>query len=283
MTFNSSGHFEEARLKELSAPNKANGNKVPGGASQLKPHEGKPTEGGLKPSEPADLSRQDLFKGRPGGSGGRPRCYHCGQLGHISRDCRQQRSSALVETRVRSRPTVPCPQGGNIAAIGANETVATEQRQSPARPTRVEELRSQLQEDEVAEAMANLKATMHGITAPESNEGAPLGPTIHGEVEFESMPGWALLDTGSPITIASLDCVLQALAKQRTPEQMPDAWEKMVRATVEGKKKKRTKERTRLHSRGRLTPSDPCHLELSVRARGTHSLCACAEKTGHAH
>ena len=204
MTLNSSGHFEEARLKELSAPNKANGNKAPGGASQLKPHEGKPTEGGLKPSKPA-------------GSGGGPRCYHCGRLGHISRDCRQQRSSTLVETRVRSRPTVPLPQGGNVAAIGANETVATERRQSPGRPTRVEELRSQLHEDEVAEAMANLKATMHGITAPESKEGAPLGPTIHGEVEFECMPVWALLDTGSPVTIASLDCVLQALSKCQMP------------------------------------------------------------------
>ena len=117
--------FEEARLKELSAPNKTNGNKAPGGASQLKPHEGKPTEGGLKPSKPADLSRQGLFRGRPGGSSGGPRCYHCGRLGHISRDCRQ-RSSAPVETRVQSGPTVLRPQGGNVAAIGANETVATE-------------------------------------------------------------------------------------------------------------------------------------------------------------
>ena len=81
--------------------------------------------------------------------------------------------------------------------------------------------------------MANLKATMHSITAPESKEGASLGPTIYGEVEFEGMPVRALLDTGSPVTIASLDCVLQALAKLRTPEQMPDAWEKMVRARLE--------------------------------------------------
>ena len=41
--------------------------------------------------------------------------------------------------------------------------------------------------------------------------------------------------------------------------------------------------KTRLCSRGRLMLSDPCHLELSVRAWGTHFLCACAENPGHTH
>ena len=65
---------------------------------------------------------------------------------------------------------------------------------------------------------------MHGITAPVSKEGAVLGPTIYGEVEIEGIPVQALHDAGSTVTIASLDCVLQALAKQWIPEQMPDAW-----------------------------------------------------------
>ena len=43
------------------------------------------------------------------------------------------------------------------------------------------------------------------------------------------------------------------------------------------RKRRKKEERTRLHSRGRLTLSDPCHLELSVRAQGTHSMCMCRE------
>ena len=60
------------------------------------------------------------------------------------------------------------------------------------------------------------------------------------------------------------------------PQWMPSWWKTQWW-------KEKEKERTRLRSRGRLTLSDPCHLELSVRARGTHFLCACAENPGRAH
>ena len=44
------------------------------------------------------------------------------------------------------------------------------------------------------------------------------------EVVFESVPVQALIDTGSPATIASLDFVMKTLATQRLPDQSPTEW-----------------------------------------------------------
>ena len=52
-------------------------------------------------------------------------------------------------------------------------------------------------------------------------------------MELEGTPVQALFDTGSPVTIASLEWLLGALAKQRPTNQAPEAWEKEVRARPE--------------------------------------------------
>ena len=97
----------------------------------------------------------------------------------------------------------------------------------------MEELRRQLQEAEVQDALSEVKATLHGIRSPEGADKTTLGPIIVGEVELEGSAVNGLLDTGSPVTIASLEWVLHTLAKQRPSGQGLDAWESEVKARLE--------------------------------------------------
>ena len=50
---------------------------------------------------------------------------------------------------------------------------------------------------------------------------------------MEGSPVTALLDTGSPATIVSLDFLLQTLAKQRKPGEIPQAWKARREVKVE--------------------------------------------------
>lgn len=69
---------------------------------------------------------------------------------------------------------------------------------------------------------------MH-ILRPQSEANGPvLGPIISVEVMLEGHPVKALLDTGSPVTIASIECMLDALAKQRAPKQSVEEWKQEV-------------------------------------------------------
>ena len=83
-------------------------------------------------------------------------------------------------------------------------------------------------------ALRKKSATMHGIAAPgEANPTTvQLGPAVYSEVEFEGCHVKALVDTGSPATIVSLDCVLSALAKGRPKSQTPSEWERVVKQTL---------------------------------------------------
>ena len=55
---------------------------------------------------------------------------------------------------------------------------------------------------------------MHILRPQGKANGRVLRPIISVEVMLEGHPVKALLDTGSPLTIASIECVLDALAKQ---------------------------------------------------------------------
>lgn len=67
------------------------------------------------------------------------------------------------------------------------------------------------------------------VLTGKDRDGSSLGPTPTVEVLFEGVPTRALLDTGSPVTIVSLNFVLQALAKQRKESQTPAEWEQEVK------------------------------------------------------
>ena len=81
--------------------------------------------------------------------------------------------------------------------------------------------RSQLWDAELDQALTDISTTMHTITLQESDVAAQLGPTLTSEIQFEGCPVKALLDTGSPSTIVSLEFLLEMLAKQKKPEETP--------------------------------------------------------------
>ena len=74
---------------------------------------------------------------------------------------------------------------------------------------------------------------MHTITSHIGDTEALLGPTLTSEVLFGGCPVTALLDTGSPSTIVSLDFLLETLAKQRAPEETPQEWRARIESRME--------------------------------------------------
>ena len=83
---------------------------------------------------------------------------------------------------------------------------------------KVEQLRKELQSAELQQALATKTATMHVLKPKGEAQGPVLGPAVSVELLLEGQPVNALVDTGSPITIVSIDCLLDVLAKLRTPD-----------------------------------------------------------------
>ena len=90
-----------------------------------------------------------------------------------------------------------------------------------------------VKEAELEEALAGVKATMHGITYGAAAPGTALGPTLTARVQLEGKETEALLDTGSPVSIVSLQFLLEALAESKDGEQSPSGWRAMVEEQLE--------------------------------------------------
>lgn len=75
------------------------------------------------------------------------------------------------------------------------------------------------------------KATLHGSSG-DANKDVKLGPSITAEVEVEGVPVQALLDTGSPVTIVSLEFLIQALLKKHPPKQFLVGWKHGLTSTT---------------------------------------------------
>ena len=82
-------------------------------------------------------------------------------------------------------------------------------------------------------ALNTITATMHGLTPANPKPGLKLGPTLTTEVEIEGVSVQALLDTGSPATIVSLNLILEVLASQRPKSQSPADWRAEVEKRLE--------------------------------------------------
>ena len=89
-------------------------------------------------------------------------------------------------------------------------------------------LRKELQAAEAKSALLGKTATMHVLAAEGKPEGPTLGPTVLTNVLLEGHPVKALVDTESPITIVSIDCLLDILAKNRTDGQTVQDWKEWV-------------------------------------------------------
>lgn len=93
---------------------------------------------------------------------------------------------------------------------------------------KVSQLCQELHSAELLESLVLQTATIHILRPQGEANGPVLGSIISVEVILEEHPVKALLDTGSPVTIASIECVLDTLAKQRAPKQSVEEWKQEV-------------------------------------------------------
>ena len=148
------------------------------------------------------------------GRTGQVRCYTCGALGHVRRNCPDRTLAGPKEAKGRaqgqSQVATIVPKGvSDPAAKGTTVKVA----------------------DPVDEAISNVLVTMHGISGGSGQQ--QLGPTIWTEVQFEGSPVKALVDTGSPATIVGLKFALKVLATKRQPGQSPQEWATYVQSRMQ--------------------------------------------------
>jgi len=97
-------------------------------------------------------------------------------------------------------------------------TTANLHEDSASLPTvqdEIAELRRKLQLAEVRKALAKVSATNHALHQDavelDEKDNLTLGPTLTAEVYLEGRPTQALLDTGSPVSIVSMDFLIRAL------------------------------------------------------------------------
>lgn len=92
-------------------------------------------------------------------------------------------------------------------------------------------LKSQLQEAKKEATLNKIVATMHGLQADQPKP--TLGPILMAPVSVDGLTRNALVDTGSPCTIASLDFAMDILKLTRLFFQSPAEWKEAAKIRLE--------------------------------------------------
>ena len=80
---------------------------------------------------------------------------------------------------------------------------------------------------DVQAALDQKTAMMHVLKPKKQGAGPTLGSAVSVKLSLEEQPVNALVDTGSPVTIVSIDCLLDVLAKNRKTDQTKE-WREEV-------------------------------------------------------
>ena len=81
---------------------------------------------------------------------------------------------------------------------------------------------------DIQAALDQKTATMHVLQPYKKGAGPTLGAAVSVELKLEGQPVKALVDTRSPVTIVSTDCMLNVLAKNRKSGQAREEWREEV-------------------------------------------------------
>ena len=81
--------------------------------------------------------------------------------------------------------------------------------------------------------LESVGATLHSLSSSHFDPSSSLGPTLTSKVILEDVSVDALLDTGSPVTIASLNFIVKALAARKPASQTKEEWKADVRKRIE--------------------------------------------------
>ena len=143
------------------------------------------------------------------------RCYGCGKLGHYRNRCPDRGKGGPAETPGREKSG-----RGHVANLVPSQVPEGAESEETV-------------DDGVGEALARVTATMYSISSKVDVGGVELGPVPMAEVVLEGEPVKALLDTGSPVTIVSLEYLLEVLAQKRPEGQSPEEWRSEVEKRLE--------------------------------------------------
>ena len=139
-------------------------------------------------------------------------CFNCGMPGHLARSCSYPKQpKGDKEAKGKKAPSVA--------------SVATED----SRQSKIATLRKQLQEEEIAAATEKASTTVHGVmSSSEDGQQVAVGPTITTKVAVNGLATDALVDTGSPVTIVSLEFMTQALLQEHKNYETGQEWSKAM-------------------------------------------------------
>ena len=204
--------FEEARMREMEAKGK-------GGVTPLKArHTYTPLEPGRQGQPPANNMASGVKNKHPGQED--LTCYSCGGVGHFRRDCPLKGRGQPIESPGGERGK---PKRGPFRNSRTVSMVRPEVTPEQAEPSQV-----------VDAAVEQVMATMHGIETLPVQGTVTLGPVLRSVVGLDSKPVHALIDTGSPVSIVSLEFYLKTAAERRQAqhEWARDVCEKLQPTTV---------------------------------------------------
>jgi len=88
-------------------------------------------------------------------------------------------------------------------------------------------------QNSVLVAVNKLATVMHSVKLSQGTQSMVLGQTPTSEVCLDGVPVKALLDTGLPISIISLEFFLQVCVQSCQPSNTPEEWGRAVKERIQ--------------------------------------------------
>ena len=200
--------FEEAKRKELATVRSTPQPKRPVTSQNgTAPPRSTPNTPNTTPSSASQQKSNSKPKG----------CFNCGMQGHFLRTCPYPRQQKDREASGRKETSVACVEPTRNPPSGGEPTLSLAEK--------VEDLRRKLYEAELAAAVHSTSSIIKNVTLSSNPSKTNLGPVITSKVEVNGITTEALVDTGSPVTIISLDFAMIVMARERNKYKKVEEWQ----------------------------------------------------------